>query len=87
MSPMSVLNKSLDTIHPARLNIETAELKTKITELQLRPKAKEKKQNHIEQAKRLEGLPLLKLQHDEFKEETRVLWKEQEQETTLKKEI
>ena len=32
MSMMFVLNKSLDTIHPDRLAIETAELKTKITE-------------------------------------------------------
>ena len=32
MSMMLVLNKSLDTIHPDHLNIETAELMTKITE-------------------------------------------------------
>ena len=32
MSMMFVLNKSLDTIHPDRLAIETSELKTKITE-------------------------------------------------------
>merc|ERR1711962_794104 len=32
MSMMSVLNKSLDTIHPDRMQIETAELRTKITE-------------------------------------------------------
>merc|ERR1719370_1809519 len=32
ISMMSVLNKSLDTIHPDRMQIETAELRTKITE-------------------------------------------------------
>merc|ERR1711962_1194597 len=41
---------------------------------------KEKKQDHIERAKRLEELPLLKLQFEEFKEEAKLLWEEQERE-------
>merc|ERR1712105_523929 len=38
------------------------------------------RQDHIERAKRVEELPLLKLQHDEFKEESKLLWEEQEKE-------
>merc|ERR1712083_465689 len=49
-------------------------------ELQVRLKAQEKKQDHIERAKRLEELPLLKTQHEELKEEAKKLWAEQEKE-------
>merc|ERR1711975_185636 len=39
---------------------------------------KEKKVDHLERAKRLEEIPLLKLQFEEFKEEAKVVWEEQE---------
>lgn len=48
--------------------------------LQVRLKAQEKKVDHLERAKRLEEIPLLKLQFEEFKEESKVLWDEQEKE-------
>merc|ERR1719394_2000300 len=38
------------------------------------------KQDHIERAKRLEELPLLKTEHEELKEEAKKLWAEQEKE-------
>merc|ERR1712240_885153 len=41
-------------------------------------KAQEKKVDHLERAKRLEEIPLLKLQFEEFKEEAKVVWEEQE---------
>merc|ERR1712079_628809 len=47
---------------------------------QVRLKAQEKKQDHIERAKRLEELPLLKTEHEELKEEAKKLWAEQEKE-------
>ena len=36
--------------------------------------------DHIERAKRQEEIPLLKLQFEEFKEEAKQVWEEQEQE-------
>merc|ERR1712105_127672 len=59
---------------------QVEELEKEKKELQVRLKAQEKKQDHIERAKRMEELPLLKLQHDEFKEESKLLWEEQEKE-------
>merc|ERR1712226_527079 len=59
---------------------QVEELEKEKKELQVRLKAQEKKQDHIERAKRVEELPLLKLQHDEFKEESKLLWEEQEKE-------
>ena len=47
-------------------------------------KAQEKKVDHLERAKRLEEIPLLKLQFEEFKEESKVLWDEQEKERIQK---
>merc|ERR1711874_954830 len=41
-------------------------------------KAQEKKVDHLERAKRLEEIPLLKLQFEEFKEEAKVVWEDQE---------
>merc|ERR1712142_794037 len=41
-------------------------------------KAEDKKVDHLERAKRLEEIPLLKLQFEEFKEEAKVVWEEQE---------
>ena len=52
--------------------------------LQVRLKAQEKKVDHLERAKRLEEIPLLKLQFEEFKEESKVLWDEQEKERIQK---
>merc|ERR1719392_356763 len=57
---------------------QVEELEKEKKELQVRLKAQEKKQDHIERAKRLEELPLLKLQFEEFKEEAKVVWEEQE---------
>merc|ERR1711962_1582872 len=59
---------------------QVEELEKEKKELQVRLKAQEKKQDHIERAKRLEELPLLKLQFEEFKEEAKLLWEEQERE-------
>merc|ERR1711962_1218875 len=59
---------------------QVEELEKEKKELQVRLKAQEKKQDHIERAKRLEELPLLKTEHEEFKEEAKLLWEEQERE-------
>merc|ERR1712212_954796 len=59
---------------------QVEELEKEKKELQVRLKAQEKKQDHIERAKRLEELPLLKAQHEELKEEAKKLWAEQEKE-------
>ena len=59
---------------------QVEELEKEKKELQVRLKAQEKKQDHIERAKRLEELPLLKTQHEELKEEAKKLWAEQEKE-------
>merc|ERR1712130_787492 len=57
---------------------QVEELEKEKKELQVRLKAQEKKVDHLERAKRLEEIPLLKLQFEEFKEEAKVVWEEQE---------
>merc|ERR1712002_817075 len=57
---------------------QVEELEKEKKELQVRLKAQEKKVDHLERAKRLEEIPLLKLQFEEFKEEAKVGWEEQE---------
>merc|ERR1711872_471602 len=57
---------------------QVEELEKEKKELQVRLKAQEKKIDHLERAKRLEEIPLLKLQFEEFKEEAKVVWEEQE---------
>merc|ERR1711978_724728 len=51
-----------------------------ILERQVQELEKEKNVDHIERAKRQEEIPLLKLQFDEFKEEAKQVWEEQEKE-------
>merc|ERR1712096_270927 len=63
---------------------QVEELEKEKKELQVRLKAQEKKVDHLERAKRLEEIPLLKLQFEEFKEESKVLWDEQEKERIQK---
>ena len=46
--------------------------------LQVCLKAPEKKFDHLERAQRLEEIPLLKLQYEEFKEEAKVVLEEKE---------
>merc|ERR1712008_224989 len=58
---------------------QVEELEKEKKELQVRLKAQEKKVDHLERAKRLEEIPLLKLQFEEFKEEAKVVWEEQEE--------
>merc|ERR1719234_1522157 len=53
---------------------QVEELEKEKKELQVRLKAQEKKQDHIERAKRLEELPLLKAEHEELKEEAKILF-------------
>merc|ERR1719317_1273316 len=57
---------------------QVEELEKEKKELQVRLKAKKKKVDHLERAKRLEEIPLLKLQFEELKEEAKVVWEEQE---------
>merc|ERR1719369_1893191 len=57
---------------------QVEELEKEKKELQVRLKAQEKKVDHLQRAKRLEEIPLLKLQFEEFKEEAKVVWEEQE---------
>merc|ERR1711970_1433017 len=57
---------------------QVEELEKEKKELQVRLKAQEKKVDHLERAKRLEEIPLLKLQFEELKEEAKVVWEEQE---------
>merc|ERR1711892_739802 len=59
---------------------QVEELEKEKKELQVRLKAQEKKVDHFERAKRLEELPLLKSQFEEFKDEARTDWEEQEKE-------
>merc|ERR1712183_262396 len=59
---------------------QVEELEKEKKELQVRLKAQEKKVDHLERAKRLEELPLLKAEHEELKEEAKKLWAEQEKE-------
>ena len=57
---------------------QVEELEKEKKELQVRLKAQEKKVDHLERAKRLEEIPLLKLQFEELKEEAKVVWEDQE---------
>merc|ERR1719370_2476881 len=66
---------------------QVEELEKEKKELQVRLKAQEKKVDHFERAKRLEELPLLKLQFDEFKEEAKLVWEEQEKERIEEEKI
>merc|ERR1712098_641554 len=59
---------------------QVEELEKEKKELQVRLKAQEKKVDHLERAKRLEEIPLLKLQFEEFKEEAKTDWEEEEKE-------
>merc|ERR1712013_447986 len=51
---------------------QVEELEKEKKELQVRLKAQEKKVDHLERAKRLEEIPLLKLQFEELKEKDRI---------------
>merc|ERR1712045_392346 len=62
------------------LDLQVLELEKEKKELQVRLKKQEKNVDHIERAKRQEEIPLLKLQFEEFKEESKQVWEEQEQE-------
>merc|ERR1712234_74395 len=62
---------------------QVEELEKEKKELQVRLKAQEKKVDHLERAKRLEEIPLLKLQFEEFKEEAKVVWEEQDKDKYL----
>merc|ERR1719481_148947 len=59
---------------------QVEELEKEKKELQVRLKAQEKKVDHFERAKRLEEIPLLKAQFDDFKEEAKTDWEEEEKE-------
>ena len=70
-NPKDEVRTMLQALH-SRIDImakQVEELEKEEKELQVQPKAQERKQGHIERAKRLEELPLLKLQHDESKKE------------------
>ena len=60
------------------ITAQVQELEKRKKELQVRLKKQDKNVDHIERAKRQEEIPLLKLQFEEFKEEARQIWKEQE---------
>merc|ERR1712218_197572 len=62
------------------ITAQVQELEKRKKELQVRLKKQEKNVDHIERAKRQEEIPLLKLQFDEFKEEAKQVWEEQEKE-------
>merc|ERR1712025_1361861 len=62
------------------LDLQVLELEKEKKELQVRLKKQEKNVDHIERAKRQEEIPLLLKQFDEFKEEARQVWEEQERE-------
>ena len=51
---------------------------------QIRLKAQEKKIDHMERAKRMEEIPLLKEQHELLKAERKQVWEDQEQERIQK---
>merc|ERR1711970_758587 len=59
---------------------QVEELEKEKKELQVRLKAQEKKVDHLERAKRLEEIPLLKSQFNEFKEDAKIVWEDQEKE-------
>merc|ERR1739844_858331 len=56
---------------------QVEELEKEKKELQIRLKSQEKKVDHFQRAKRLEEIPLLKLQFEELKEEAKVVWEDQ----------
>merc|ERR1712053_63129 len=62
------------------LDLQVLELEKEKKELQVRLKKQEKNVDHIERAKRQEEIPLLLKQFEEFKEEARQVWEEQERE-------
>merc|ERR1711915_776229 len=62
----------------AILERQVQELEKEKRELGVRLKKQEKNVDHIERAKRQEEIPLLKLQFEEFKEEAKQVWEEQE---------
>merc|ERR1712083_921777 len=62
------------------------ELEKEKKELQIRLKSQEKKVDHFQRALRLEELPLLKEQHEQIKDEGKIIWMEQEQERILAEE-
>ena len=62
------------------ITAQVQELEKRKKELQVRLKKQDKNVDHIERAKRQEEIPLLKLQFEEFKEEARQIWEEQEKE-------
>merc|ERR1712130_631715 len=62
------------------LERQVQELEKEKRELGVRLKKQEKNVDHIERAKRQEEIPLPKLQFDEFKEEAKQVWEEQEKE-------
>merc|ERR1711994_522613 len=64
----------------AILERQVQELEKEKRELGVRLKKQEKNVDHIERAKRQEEIPLLLKQFDEFKEEARQVWEEQEKE-------
>merc|ERR1712048_755895 len=59
---------------------QVEELEKEKKELLARLKKQEKNVDHTERAKRQEEIPLLKLQFEEFKEESKQVWEEQEKE-------
>jgi len=59
---------------------QVEELEKEKKELQIRLKSQEKKVDHFQRALRLEELPLLKEQHEQIKDEGKIIWMEQEQE-------
>merc|ERR1712217_878403 len=62
------------------ITAQVQELEKRKKELQVRLKKQDKNVDHIERAKRQEEIPLLKLQFEEFKEEAKQVWEEQEKE-------
>merc|ERR1712226_1155586 len=59
---------------------QVEELEKEKKELQIRLKSQEKKVDHLERAKRLEEIPLLKEEYVKFKDDAREVWIEQEKE-------
>merc|ERR1712029_798545 len=62
------------------LDLQVLELEKEKKELQVRLKKQEKNVDHGERAKRQEEIPMLEKQYEEFKEEARQVWEEQEKE-------
>ena len=76
MEAEDIANLDTDEI----INRQVIELEKEKKELTIRLKKQEKNVDHIERAKRQEEIPLLKLQFEEFKEEGKQVWEEQEKE-------